>query len=145
MKVELAVINKRKGILLEELEIRVCSDEELDLLAILNKQLIEDEKHDNKMNIEQLRERMKGFIHTDYVAYLFERNSETIGYALIDHTRKPLYLRQFFICREVRRQGYGKTAFKKLIELLNTETVDIEVLSWNDRGIGFWRSLGFKG
>ncbi|MCL6591342.1 MAG: GNAT family N-acetyltransferase [Firmicutes bacterium] len=129
---------------MEEIRIRVGSDEDLDLLAVLNKQLIEDEKHDNKMNVEQLRERMKGFINSNYKAYLFEKDSKTIGYALVDHTRKPLYLRQFFICRDVRRQGYGKTTFNKLWELLKTEIIDIEVMSWNERGIGFWRSLGFK-
>ena len=129
---------------MEEIQIRVCSDEDLDLLAVLNKQLIEDEQHDNKMNVEQLRERMNGFINTDYKAYLFEKGSKVIGYALVNHTRKPLYLRQFFICRDVRRQGYGKTTFNKLLELLKTEIIDIEVMSWNGRGIGFWRSLGFK-
>lgn len=126
------------------LKLKVCTDADLDLLAFLNKQLIEDEQHDNKMNQEQLRERMKGFIHSDYKAYLFENNFKTIGYALVDHTRNPLYLRQFFICRDVRRQGYGKTVFHELLEYLNTETVDIEVMAWNERGIGFWRALGFK-
>lgn len=129
---------------MEELILRVCRDEDLDLLAILNKQLIEDEKHDNKMNVDQLKVRMKGFIHSDYQAYLFEEGSKTIGYALVDHTRKPLYLRQFFICRDVRRQGYGKTTFYKLLELIKTETIDIEVMSWNESGIEFWSSLGFK-
>lgn len=28
--------------------------------------------------------------------------------------------------------------------MVETETVDIEVMAWNERGIGFWRSLGFK-
>lgn len=129
---------------MEEIQIRVCSEEDLDLLAILNKQLIEDEQHDNKMNVEQLRERMKGFINTDYEAYLFEKGPKTIGYALVNHTKKPLYLRHFFICRDVRRQGYGRTIFHKLLELLKVDTIDIEVMSWNERGIGFWRSLGFK-
>ena len=96
------------------------------------------------MNVEQLRERMQGFILSDYRAFLFENGSETIGYALVDHTRKPLYLRQFFICWNVRRKGYGKTAFKKLLNLLETEIIDIEVMSWNARGIGFWRAMGFK-
>lgn len=129
---------------MDTLKLKVCTDEDLDLLAVLNKQLIEDEQHDNKMNLEQLRERMKGFIHSDYKAYLFENDFKTIGYALVDHTRNPLYLRQFFICRDVRRQGYGKTAFHELLKYLDTETVDIEVMAWNERGIGFWRALGFK-
>lgn len=126
------------------MKIRICTDDDLDLLAVLNKQLIEDEQHDNMMNVEQLRERMKGFIHTNYTAYLFEENAKTMGYALVDHTRKPLYLRQFFICRDVRRKDYGRTAFSKLLDFLHADVIDIEVMSWNARGIGFWRAMGFK-
>lgn len=129
---------------MEDLKIRVCTDDDLDMLAVLNKQLIEDEMHDNKMNVEQLRERMKGFIHTDYKAYIFEDGSRTIGYALIDHSRKPLYLRQFFICRDVRRKGYGRVALNKLLEFIDADVIDLEVLSWNTGGIGFWRAMGFK-
>ncbi|GFN33499.1 hypothetical protein [Paenibacillus xylaniclasticus] len=84
---------------MNELTIKICTDEDLHFLATLNKQLIEDEQHDNKMDIEQLRERMKAFIHTDYTAYQFIENGQVVGYALINHTKQPLYLRQFFICR----------------------------------------------
>ncbi|HBF38386.1 MAG TPA: hypothetical protein DDW50_13850, partial [Firmicutes bacterium] len=120
---------------MEEFKIRIASDEDLDLLAVFNQQLIEDEKHDNKMNIEQLRERMKEFLHSEYKAYLFEDDSKTIGYALVNHAQEPLYLRQFFICRDVRRQGYGKITFNQLLDRLKTDIIDIEVLSWNQRAV----------
>jgi hypothetical protein len=113
---------------MNELLIQTCSEEGLEVLAILNKHLIEDEKHDNQMNVEQLKERMRDFINTDYKAYKFEKQSEIIGYALVNHSRQPLYLRQFFICRNSRRKGYGKLAFEKLIDLLNTKNIDIEVM-----------------
>ena len=120
-----------------------CSDTDLDILALLNKQLIEDEKHDNEMSTEQLKERMWQFLNTGYRAYLFKSIGKIVGYALIDMTKEPIYLRQFFICRESRRAGYGTIAFLKLLETLSIETVDIEVLSWNQRAIAFWKSLGF--
>jgi hypothetical protein len=41
------------------------------------------------MNIEQLNDRMRAFINTDYKAYKFEERSEIIGYALINHFRHP--------------------------------------------------------
>ncbi len=40
-----------------------CTLEDCHRMAILNKQLIEDEKHDNLMNEAQLEQRMKGFLH----------------------------------------------------------------------------------
>ena len=128
---------------MKEFTLVTCSETELNILAELNKQLIEDEKHDNKMGVEQLKERMRLFINSDYNAYLFKNDETVVGYALIDITKEPLYLRQFFICRELRRKGYGTAAFNRLIETLGTSAIDIEVLSRNARGKSFWRSLGF--
>ena len=129
---------------MNELILRICTDEDLQLLATFNKELIEDEQHDNKMNIEQLKERMRMFINTDYTAYKFEENNQVLGYALVNHTKQPYYLRQFYICREVRRNGYEKKAFMKLLETLDTNYIDIEVMNWNTIGYSFWKSLGFK-
>lgn len=127
-----------------DLFIRTCSREDIELLAALNKQLIEDEQHDNPMNVEQLKDRMNGFLAAEYKAYFFVEDHEVKGYALVNHEKKPLYLRQFFICRPYRRMGYGKQAFRKLIECLDTDQMDIEVMHWNERGYEFWKSLGFK-
>ncbi|WP_336785390.1 GNAT family N-acetyltransferase [Paenibacillus sp. MMO-177] len=127
-----------------ELTIRLGCEADLALLAWLNKQLIEDERHDNAMTVDELKERMKHFMGTAYKAYLFERGNVLVGYALVDHTRMPLYVRQFFICRDQRRNGYGKLAFGKLAALLNTDQLDIEVMHWNEAAYAFWRSLGFR-
>ncbi len=129
---------------MNDVELIHCSDADLDVLATLNKQLIDDEKSDNKMNVSQLKERMFGFIHSEYDAYLFMDGNEIIGYALVKNTQSPLYLRQFFICREHRQKGYGKVAFNKLMQMLKAETIDIEVLCWNSVGKAFWDSLGFN-
>jgi predicted acetyltransferase len=129
---------------MENIILSLCKNEDTDLLARMNKQLIEDEKHDNKMNIEQLKERMNNFIISDYNAYFFKHRDSIVGYALVNVNKNPLYLRQFFICREFRRKGYGKLAFENLIKLLKTDTVDIEVMVWNEVGRCFWKSLGFE-
>ncbi|MBO9608838.1 MAG: GNAT family N-acetyltransferase [Paenibacillaceae bacterium] len=126
------------------MNIRACTDGDLPLLAALNKQLIEDERHDNPMNVEQLAARMKAWIDSEYRAYLFETGGQVVGYALIRHTKQPLYLRHFFIGRDSRRKGYGKLAFAKLLETVGAEQIDIEVLHWNEAGYSFWKSLGFR-
>ena len=110
----------------------------------MNKNLIEDEKHDNKMNVDQLKDRMQGFIDSSYIAYLFMRDSEVVGYVLVDMRRNPLYIRHFFISRQFRRRGYGKTALSELLQLLGSNKVDIEVMYWNKVGVNFWKSVGFR-
>lgn len=126
------------------MEIRKCTLEDVPQLAFFNKQLIEDEKSNNPMSIEELEERMTGFLNTEYDAYFFLVEETMVGYALVKKTCTPLYLRQFLIAREYRRKHYGKEAFHALLEHLGVERMDIEVLLWNERGMRFWESCGFK-
>lgn len=121
-----------------------CRREDVGTLAVLNKQLIEDEKSNNPMSIKELEERMKSFLETDYEAYFFEVNQDIIGYALVKTACTPLYLRQFMIDRKYRRQHCGTEAFHFLMEYLGADTIDIEVLPWNEAGKRFWESCGFR-
>ncbi len=109
----------------------------------MNRMLIEDEQADNPMTIPQLEERMTAFLRSGYEAFLFEADGKNVGYALVDGTKTPPYLRHFFIGRECRRMGYGKAAFHALLEQLGTREIDIDVFVWNARGLAFWKSLGF--
>ncbi|MBP7402247.1 MAG: GNAT family N-acetyltransferase [Clostridia bacterium] len=113
-------------------------------LARMNRELIEDEGHENPMSTAELGTRMEGFLTSGYRAFLFREEGETVGYALVDTTRSPLYLRQFFIARGHRRRGYGREAFRLLLGRLGADTIDIEVLYWNEAGLRFWESLGFR-
>lgn len=67
--------------MLQEMSVELCSDtdEDLSLLAVMNKQLIEDEQHDNPMSAEELKDRMKTFLATDYSAYFFMCNASFYG------------------------------------------------------------------
>lgn len=126
------------------LEIEPCTGADIELLADLNRQLIEDEEYDVRLSIEKLKERMSGFLENGYKAFLFKEHNEVRGYALVDFKREPLYLRHYFICRDCRRLGYGTACLKKLLSMLGTDRLDIEVMFWNDRGYEFWKSVGFK-
>lgn len=128
---------------MDELRIVKATDADVGLLARMNKELIEDEQHENPMNAGQLAERMRGFLGTTYSAWLFKAGDDVKGYALVDHGRQPLYLRQFFICRHCRREGWGRKSFHLLLRELGTDVIDIDVLVWNTRGRRFWEALGF--
>ena len=121
-----------------------CSQDDIPQLAVFNKQLIEDEKSDNPMSVKGLESRMDGFLKTEYDAYFFEVDKAIVGYALVKNSCTPLYLRQFFIGREYRKNHCGTEAFHALLEYLNVDSIDIEVLSGNEPGNRFWESLGFK-
>lgn len=126
------------------MKIRKCNRDDIPQLAVFNKQLIEDEKSDNPMSVPELEERMAGFLNAEYDTYFFEKDCVVVGYALVKKTCTPLYLRQFFICREYRKEHCGTEAFHALLEYLNVDSIDIEVLSGNEAGNRFWESLGFE-
>jgi len=121
-----------------------CSIKDIPELTIMNQMLIEDEKAETSLDLAYLQERMTEFIMSDYKAFLFSIENKTVGYALCNVKKTPIYLRQFFICREERRKGYGKQAFQALLDYIGIDEINIDVYVWNKAGIAFWESLGFE-
>ena len=96
------------------------------------------------MTIEQLAERMNKWIEGEYTAVLFEIG-EVVAYALYRNAEDSIYLRQFFVYREHRRQGLGRRAMQLLFREIwpKGKRITVEVLTGNASAIQFWRSVGF--
>ena len=114
------------------------------VLAEMNHQLIQDEGHSNPMSVAELEDRMRGWLQGDYKAIIFSDEQGSIGYALWRPEPEGVYLRQFLVHRDRRRQGLGRTAMDWL--LANTwrdvAHVRLDVLAGNARAISFWRAVG---
>jgi len=146
----------------------LATEFDLNLLAEWNHQLIRDEGHRNPMTVPELRQRMAGWLALDrgtkvesfqeagsaetrtipaeYVSVIFSRQGQPVAYALYRETRDEIYLRQFFVRRDMRRQGIGRRAFQFLREEIwsNSKRLTVEVLVANTAGTAFWRSLGYQ-
>jgi len=116
------------------------------LLGMMNHQLIRDEGHRNRMTVPELEQRMAGWLATDYRAVIFEQDGAASGYALFRREPDYMYLRQFYVKRDRRRQGIGRSAVQWLAANAwkPKERIRIEVLAANEAGIAFWRSIGFN-
>jgi GNAT superfamily N-acetyltransferase len=126
---------------------RAANDEDLDLLAEWNRQLIEDEGHRNSMSVPELRRRMAAWLAGEYSAVLFSHdNGESLAYGLYREANDEIYLRQFFVRRRDRREGIGKTALATLRGRVwpKGKRLTVDVLSSNDVAIRFWRSVGYS-
>jgi ribosomal protein S18 acetylase RimI-like enzyme len=126
---------------------RFASPADVPALAAMNEQLIRDEGHHNQMTLPELERRMADFLQRGYSAVLFENpGAATAGYALYRVEPEYAYLRQFFVAHEHRRRGIGRAAFTWLREnpWRNRPRIRLEVLVGNQRGIRFWRSIGFQ-
>ena len=120
---------------------------DVSLLAALNQQLQIDESHRLRMEIPELERRITGWLLDEgYEAALFEQDGETAGYALFRREPDFVYLKQFFICRQFRRQGLGRQAVEWLLrhKWHNEPRVRLDVLVNNERGVAFWRAVGFQ-
>lgn len=128
------------------MKIRYATEEDLPLLAELNHQLIQDERAPNPMSVSELSARLRTWLRGDYRAVVFEAGSKPLAYALFRTSEEGLYLRQFFVARQHRRQGIGRRA----IELFRKDVVpadqslSLEVFVHNKEGIAFWQALGFQ-
>ena len=126
------------------MELVKCEEGNLPLLAQLNKQLYEDEENDYIPTIDVFEERLKCSMEQGSKAYLFVEDGIIAGYALVRTQLSPFYLSHFFICKNMRRKHLGTIAFNQLMTELDTESIDLDVFCWNQRGQEFWKSLGFK-
>jgi ribosomal protein S18 acetylase RimI-like enzyme len=122
-------------------------------LARMNRQLIEDEGSRNPMSLTALESRMRQWLQEDWRVVLIYAESTLAGYALFrvrldDYfpQQSDVYVRQFFIRREWRKRGIGRTAFDLLMRdfFPPDATLTLDVLANNPAGQRFWQGLGFQ-
>ncbi|MEM6333871.1 MAG: GNAT family N-acetyltransferase [Planctomycetota bacterium] len=133
-------------------------DDELALVAELNIQLQIDEAAAVVMTPDNAAARMRRWIdHEDHHALLArpagQPTADPVGYLVYaehhddcNHGHNMLYIRQFLVRREHRRQGIGRAmmdAFHRQIAPPNTP-IEMDVLLSNPTGHAFWNAVGFQ-
>jgi len=130
-----------------ELRIDRAERAEAPLLAMLNVQLDEDEPHPHALPVAALTERMTRWIESgEYEVLLFRRGERVTGYAAWRLEDRGAYLRHFFICRDQRRQGWGRAFMTLLCRDIfpKDRPIQIEAAIGNTDAIAFWRAIGFQ-
>ena len=128
------------------LQFRQATEADVGLLATLNRQLIEDEGHRNRMTLPELEARLRHWLQHTYAAIIFEQHAVPVAYALYCQDPEAIYLRQFFVDRQHRRQGIGRQAMHILLADVWPPgwRITLDVLVHNQRGYAFWKALGFQ-
>lgn len=128
------------------LEFRFAVEKDVPWLASMNRKLIRDEGHRNKMSLSGLERRISDFLRNEYEAVIVSSGRNDIGYVLYRKEPEWLYLRQIFVIDKMRRKGIGR----RLIEWLrdnpwkDCKIIRTDVLVDNTIGIDFWKAVGFK-
>jgi GNAT superfamily N-acetyltransferase len=132
------------------LSFRLATVADIDELAELNARLIEDEGHRNPLTPAELKHRMREWVESTYSAVLFNRDASTAAYALYcegdQFGERFIFLRQFFVKPEFRRQGIGRAAIRILYDEIwpPNSRVALDVLCHNSAGRAFWEAMGFR-
>lgn len=115
-------------------------------LAGLNHQLIQDEGHRNPMSVAELEERLRQWLVTEYCGIIFEENGLPVAYAIYREEKESIYLRQFFVMRERRRNGVGRRAMNILLTEIwpKDKKRTVEVLFNNRPAVEFWKAIGYR-
>ncbi|HBD95236.1 MAG: hypothetical protein A2015_09510 [Spirochaetes bacterium GWF1_31_7] len=118
--------------------------EHTDELVAMNNQLVIDEQFDVILPQPEMISRMKDFITGEiYDCYLITENDTICGYSLVDKTKTPVYLRHIFIKNQFRNKGLGRNTIIQLLDIYGSNALDIEVMAWNTKAIGFYEKMGF--
>ena len=116
-----------------------------DVLAKLNKHLIEDEQHPNPMNIVQLTERMREWLATDYICYVVKEKGHIIAHCLYRDDDEHYYMRQLYVDRAHRRKGIATQLLDWLYGNVWTDKkVRLDVLAHNEDAVSFYKRYGFR-
>lgn len=124
---------------------RLATAEDCPRLAELNRELIRDEGHRNRMTVPELEQRMRTWIAEEYRAVIFEDDTEIVAYVVFREEPQEIYLRQLFVVAHRRGQGIGRRA----VEILRTQLwphnkrLTVAALTSNESALQFWRSLGY--
>jgi len=125
--------------------VRLATPADVAALVVMNRHLIEDQHHDSTASDDDLERRMRQWITgTEYEVGVVELEDGPVAYAVWRDDEDGIYLRQFFVSRDHRRSGVGRAGFTALRDRWTARPVKLDVLIHNDRGLAFWRSLGFR-
>jgi predicted acetyltransferase len=133
---------------------RALKEHDIPQVAEWNVQLHEDEGS-SPLSVEAATKRLqRWFEDGTFQGAIFLVDGNSVGYALYEHqpvhgdqrAAKSVYVRQFFICRESRREGKGTAAFTTFVRefVPKSANVVLEVKESNPSGQRFWESLAFK-
>ena len=130
----------------DDLEFRFAAECDVPWLAKMNRQLIRDEGHRNRMSLFELEQRMSEFLRNEYEAVIVRFNQNDIGYALYRRDPEWLYLRQIFVSEPMRRKGIGRRfiGWLKNNPWKDSKIIRTDVLVHNPTGIHFWKAVGFQ-
>lgn len=134
--------------------LRPAREDDIETLAELNKQLLQDEGHPAPISVPELLARHRDWLATgEWSQDILDVEGHLVGYIVHAPNPYPLdpeiperFIRQFCIARQYRRNGLGRDAFELFMEtrVAPGGRVTLDVLETNPTGQAFWEAVGCR-
>ena len=128
------------------MEYRFAELGDVPLLAEANARLQVDEGARERPGRAEIEREWWRRLSSDYRAVIFEHEGRAAAYALYVPDGEWISLEQFWVRRELRRQGLGREAFELLREEIWRPGAQVRVECPPDSlgGLAFLRAMGFE-
>jgi predicted acetyltransferase len=129
---------------MKTLSIALCNGSDLAILVELNRMQMQEERSENRVSAIVIKEGLVNQMRDGTSAYFLMWDSEIVGFAMVDTAQKPFSLKSFYASRNFRRSGMKSLNFSKLVDMLETDVLEVEVDAGNTTSRLFWETFGFK-
>ena len=136
------------------MKLRPAGPADIQTLAALNRQLLDDEGHPSSASVAELIETHRDWLAADaWSQDILEVDGTVVGYIVHGINPYPLdpqvperFIRQFSIDRPYRRNGLGRDAFELFLETRMEPggRLTLDVLESNPAGLAFWKAVGCR-
>ena len=134
--------------------LRPAREDDIEVLATLNRQLLDDEGHPSAPPLKELIARHREWFATgEWSQDILDVEGHVVGYIVHAPNPYPLdpaiperFIRQFCVDRAYRRHGLGRDGFELFMEhrVAPGGRVTLDVLESNPGGQAFWESVGCR-
>jgi hypothetical protein len=126
------------------LNMALCNESDLATLVELKRLQMREEKGIITASDPEIREALLSQQREGLSAYFLKWDEDIVGFAMVDMTQKPFTLKSFYASRNFRRSGMRALNFSKLVDLLETDVLEVEVNAENTSSRLFCETFGFK-
>ena len=122
----------------ENFNIALCNESDLATLVELKRLQMLEEKGVISASDAEIKEGLLSRQREGLSAYFLKWDDQIVGFAIVDTAQKPYTLKSFYASRNFRRSGMRALNFSKLVDMLETDVLEVEVYAGNTSRRLFW-------
>jgi hypothetical protein len=129
---------------MKNLYIEPYQPEKFNVLLELRRRQIEEDRNCAVPNDLSVSQQIIEWTAGQYRAFFLKWDEDIIGFAVIETHHEPYSLKYFYASRNFRRSGMKVLDFSKLVDLLETDVLEVQVAARNNSSRLFWETFGFR-